>query len=197
MRPESGDLRAEVGELRTAVERLAVELAEMKAHAAALEALAHEDPLTGVHNRRGFVRDLTRAIAFGARYGTPAALLLADMDRFKPINDTYGHEVGDRALAHLAALLRRNVRASDSIGRLGGDEFALIIWQVDAPIALTKAIALEAMVAGSPLPHGEAQIPLSISVGCTMLEARDTPEAALARADREMYRRKAARHLTR
>jgi diguanylate cyclase (GGDEF)-like protein len=187
------DLRAELGELRGEIERLSAELEEMRNHTATLEALALEDPLTGLLNRRGFMRDLSRAIAYRARYGTPTALMLADLDRFKPINDTYGHEVGDRALEHLSGLLRGNIRASDCLGRLGGDEFALILWQVDEELACRKAAALQAIVAATPLTVGGLTLPLGASIGVTLLEPADTPEEALMRADQAMYRQKAER----
>ena len=146
----AGDVRSELSALRTEVERLAAELTDMRAHAASLEALAQEDPLTGLLNRRGFFRDVARAIAYRARYGTQIGLLLADLDGFKGINDQHGHETGDRALIHLATLIRNNVRASDSVGRLGGDEFAVILWQVDEVSARQKAASLEAMISGDP-----------------------------------------------
>ena len=187
------DLREEVSELRTELERLAGELEEMRSHAATLESLALEDPLTGLLNRRGFMRDLSRAIAYRARYDTPIALLMSDLDRFKPINDTYGHEVGDRALEHLAGLLRSNIRSSDCLGRLGGDEFALILWQVDEDTARAKAASLRAMVAGTPLQVAGLTLTLSTSIGVAALEAADTPEQALMRADQAMYRQKAER----
>ncbi|HEX8662727.1 MAG TPA: GGDEF domain-containing protein, partial [Beijerinckiaceae bacterium] len=158
------DVREELGELRTELERLAGELEEMRSHAATLESLALEDSLTGLLNRRGFMRDLSRAIAYRDRYDTPVALLMSDLDRFKPINDTWGHEVGDRALEHLAGLLRSNIRASDSLGRLGGDEFALILWQVDEATALKKAAALQAIVAENPLRLVGAELRLGISI---------------------------------
>ena len=165
----------------------------MRAHAQTLESLALEDPLTGLLNRRGFFRDLARAIAYRSRYATPAALLLADLDRFKMINDSYGHEVGDRSLMHLADLLRRNVRASDSVGRLGGDEFALILWHLDEKTALQKAASLQAIVASSPVTVGDVTLALGTSIGVAMLEASETPEDLVARADRAMYRQKAER----
>jgi diguanylate cyclase (GGDEF)-like protein len=184
----SGD----VGALRSEVERLAAELAAMRAHAAALEALAHEDPLTGVLNRRGFLRDLERAIAYTARYSTPVALLLADLDGFKPINDRFGHEAGDRALKHVAGLFRMHVRASDSVGRIGGDEFGVILWQCDDVVARRKAASLEEIIAGQPLESGEP-LRLASSIGATILRPRDGVEEALARADRAMYARKVER----
>jgi len=186
-------LERENAGLRLAVARLEQEVAELKERAAAFEALAHEDPLTGLTNRRGFMRELTRAIAFQGRYGTPAALLIADLDRFKPVNDSHGHEAGDRVLRELARLLQGHVRASDTVGRLGGDEFAFVIWQVDEATALQKARSLEIMVAAAELDAGPARIRLGASFGVTMLQADDTPEAALSRADRAMYARKSTR----
>jgi diguanylate cyclase (GGDEF)-like protein len=191
--PDSEDLRAELKALRTEVERLASELTDMQAQASLLESLAQEDPLTGLLNRRGFFRDLARAVAFRTRYETPVALLLADLDGFKALNDVHGHEAGDRALVHLATLLRSNVRASDSVGRLGGDEFAVILWQVDGASARQKAASLEAMIASSPLRNENGTFALSASIGTAMLEARETAEEALSRADRAMYARKEGR----
>jgi diguanylate cyclase (GGDEF)-like protein len=191
------DLRAEVGELRTQVENLATELEELRDHTATLEALALEDALTGLLNRRGFMRDLTRAVAYRKRYGTPVALMVVDLDRFKPINDTYGHDAGDRALRHIADLLRRNVRASDSVGRLGGDEFALIIWQAEPAAVLGKAQSLQKTIASAAFDAGGTILALSSSIGVTMLEPDDTPEEALMRADQAMYRQKAERRAQR
>jgi diguanylate cyclase (GGDEF)-like protein len=179
------------------VERLQAKLDETRAYAARLEALAHEDALTGLLNRRGFLRDLTRAVAFTSRYNAPAALLVIDLDRFKPVNDQYGHPIGDRALQHVAEILRRNVRASDSAGRLGGDEFALVIWQVDEAAAAQKAQAIEEMIAASPLAVGGAAVHLGASAGAALLNAQDSAEEALARADRAMYARKQERNATR
>jgi diguanylate cyclase (GGDEF)-like protein len=187
------DVRAELDALRSEVERLAAELTDMRAHASLLESLAQEDPLTGLLNRRGFFRDLARAVAYRARYGTTIALLLVDLDDFKPINDQYGHEAGDGALVHVSTLIRNNVRASDSVGRLGGDEFAAILWQVDEHNARLKAASLEALIAGSPFSIGALKVSLGCSIGVGMIDAMDTAEEALTRADHAMYARKAER----
>jgi diguanylate cyclase (GGDEF)-like protein len=190
---DSEDVRAEVAALRSEVERLAAELTEMRAHASLLESLAQEDPLTHLLNRRGFFRELSRAIAFHKRYGTSIALLLADLDHFKLLNDGHGHEAGDRALAHLATVLRQNVRASDSLGRLGGDEFGMILWQVDMASMRAKCRMLESIVAASPLAFGGAEFRLGASIGGTLLMPEDSPEEALSRADHAMYARKLQR----
>lgn len=189
--PEDGI--AELRELRSRVGRLTAELEEARAYAARLETLAHEDALTGLLNRRGFLRDLTRAVAFRARYGAPAALVLVDLDKFKPVNDEYGHPAGDHALKHVAEILRRNVRSSDSVGRWGGDEFVLIIWQVDEAAAQLKASAVEEVIAASPLVLGGSSVTLGASAGTTLLRSDDSAENALARADRAMYARKQER----
>jgi diguanylate cyclase (GGDEF)-like protein len=187
----------ELLELRSRIEQLTLELEEARLHAARLEAIAHEDALTGVLNRRGFMRDLTRALAYGSRYNARAALILLDLDAFKPVNDRHGHAVGDRALKHVADILRAHIRASDSLGRLGGDEFALIIWQVDAPAAEQKARFVEDLIAGAPLTLGASTLRLAVSAGSTPLRADEAPEDALARADRAMYARKEERGLRR
>jgi diguanylate cyclase (GGDEF)-like protein len=187
---------AEFDALRGEVDRLAAELTEMRAHVSLLESLAQEDPLTGLLNRRGFFRDLTRAVAYRNRYRTSISVLLADLDAFKPINDSYGHEIGDRALAHVANLLRTNVRASDSVGRLGGDEFAIILWRADELAAKQKAMSLEATIAASPLTVDDLALPLGASIGVAALAEGDRAENALARADQAMYRRKNERGRT-
>ena len=184
---------AELQDLRDRVERLSAALDAARAQAAQLEALAHEDALTGILNRRGFLRDLTRALAYGSRYNAPAGLLICDLDAFKLVNDRYGHPVGDRALRHAADLLRAHIRTSDSVGRLGGDEFALVIWQVDTAQAEHKARAIEALIAAEPLALDRDSLRLGASVGFTLLRADDGPDDALARADRAMYARKAER----
>lgn len=196
-RASGGDLRAEMKALRADLRRLGEEMAHMRSHAAMLESLAHEDPLTGMLNRRGFLQEVVRALAYGTRYNTPVALFLVDLDRFKPINDTYGHAIGDAALSHFATVLKQNVRASDSIGRLGGDEFALILWQLDEQTARHKAGALQTAIAATPLVTDGFELCLSASIGVAMLEASDGPQDILARADKAMYSDKSERRALR
>lgn len=169
----------------------------MRSHTAVLESLAHEDPLTGMLNRRGFLREISRALAYVARYKTPVALLLSDLDRFKPINDTYGHAVGDTALLHFATVLKEHVRASDSIARLGGDEFALILWQLDESMALHKAALLQEVVSETPLVTEGVELRLGTSIGVAMFRPDETPEDLLARADAAMYSDKSERRALR
>ena len=161
--------------------RLAAELADARPQSSRLV------------NRRGLFQDLARAVAYRSRYGASASVLLADLDGLKPINDAYGHGVGDRVLAHVASLLRDNLRASDSLGRIGGDEFAMILWHADEGAARRKALALEAIIAGSPLPVSGAMVGLGASIGVASVAPGETADEVLARADRAMYARKTER----
>lgn len=175
------------------IEALKAELAAARAEAKALAAQAEVDGLLDILNRRGFERELARSLAYIRRYRTPAALVYLDLDRFKTINDTYGHAAGDAVLRAAASALRHNVRASDVIGRLGGDELALILWNVTPATAHAKAVALERAVAASTVAWEGTELSVAVSAGIVMLDAGDGPAEAIARADRAMYLRKRAR----
>lgn len=162
-------------------------VAELEARLKVLERLADSDTLTPLPNRRFFMRALERAIAQRGRHGTPAALLFVDLNRLKEINDNHGHSVGDEALVHTAWVLREKVRTGDAVARIGGDEFGVLLDYTDEAAAIEKADALCKAIADKPL-HG--RIPISCSIGIAALQADDTPETALARADSAMYRSK-------
>ena len=175
------------------VERLQAELLAMRAKIAELEATADVDPLLNIFNRRGFLCDLDRALAYVRRYGTSAALVYLDLDRFKPVNDIHGHAAGDAVLQAVAASLTANVRASDTVARLGGDEFVALLWYLDEPKAIAKAAALERKIAETDIPWDATHLAVGASAGVTMLGAADQAAEVLGRADRAMYDRKAAR----
>ena len=112
-------------------ETLRRELDEARTKITQLERLADEDSLAPIANRRAFVRELSRMIAFSKRYGSPSSVVYFDVDGLKQINDTHGHPAGDAALRHVAEILCNNVRSSDVVGRLGGDEFGVILAQTN------------------------------------------------------------------
>ena len=169
------------------------ELAEARKRIAELEAHANEDPLTGLINRRGFDRELERAFAFVRRYGTSVALLYCDLDRFKPINDTYGHEVGDAVLKGVVKLICSKVRASDVVARVGGDEFVILMWNLRELDAQARARALEKLVEETPLHCGGKHLKLGISIGLSYLQPQDTLADFVRRGDEAMYARKRER----
>jgi diguanylate cyclase (GGDEF)-like protein len=177
-------LLAEVDNLRRSLEQTHRRLADM-------ERLADQDTLVPLPNRRSFVRELTRVMAYAQRYAVPAALLYFDLNDFKAINDRHGHAVGDAALQRVAQTLTENVRGSDIVGRIGGDEFAIILIQVDEAKAREKAAALALAIQTTPLVTQGQTIPISAAYGLSMLNGAD-PGAALAAADRAMYSRKQA-----
>ena len=178
-------LLEEIGRLRGDVSRLQAKVAE-------LELLAYQDPLVPLANRRGMLRDLEAMIARHQRHGTQAAVLFVDLDDLKILNDSFGHGGGDVALIHVAEKLLLGTRANDTVARLGGDEFCVLLDHADEALALEIAERLVNMIAGEDCLYDELPMPLSVAIGVTLIEAGDTPATVLARADKAMYRVKAA-----
>jgi diguanylate cyclase (GGDEF)-like protein len=173
--------------------RLRAELARAQARIAELEAHADIDPLLEILNRRGFDRELARAMSYVGRYQTPAVLMFIDLDGFKAVNDKYGHAAGDALLQAVARELTTHVRASDVVGRLGGDEFGVIMWHVEPTLAAGKARELERLIEAVKLPQGSAAVSAGASAGIVPIEPDTTPAALIEAADRAMYARKRER----
>src|ERR1700687_3123583 len=188
----SPELRKGVARLAAERDRLRDDLAKARGRIAALERLADEDSLTPVANRRAFVRQLTRMIAFTHRYGVPASVVYFDINNMKQINDEHGHPAGDAALRHIATVLRENIRSSDIVGRLGGDEFGVILAQTDEAPAHSKATALAAVIAATPLRWEDLIIAVSTAYGVHAFSGSDDPQHAIEAADRAMYQQKRA-----
>jgi diguanylate cyclase (GGDEF)-like protein len=184
-------------QLAAEIELLREQLEHSKARIEQLEKSAHEDALTGLLNRRGFERAFAQTIAYLKRYGGSAALLYLDLDRFKPINDAFGHAVGDVVLQEIARLMMGSVRASDIAARLGGDELALVLWNLDAAQMVAKMRALESLVENASFAAGGNKLEVGVSIGGVMLAPEDTLAAALERADAAMYARKKERKAAR
>ena len=158
-----------------------------------LEAAADTDFLLGIPNRRGLERELQRAIGYIKRYHASGALIVLDVDRLKPINDAFGHAAGDEVLKAIAAMLTRQVRASDVVGRLGGDEFALLLWNLSETDARAKAQALEQAIDGLNFCFDGRTVTAGASAGIAILAPQTDARRVLAEADRAMYVRKAQR----
>ncbi|GAA4604433.1 diguanylate cyclase (GGDEF)-like protein [Actinoplanes octamycinicus] len=161
-------------------------LAERDELTARLTDLAFHDGLTGLVNRTGFMRTLT-----GSLYGdAPTTVLLIDLDRFKPVNDTFGHATGDRLLVEVAARLRARVGDGGTVARLGGDEFAVLATGLSGPEAAALAGRLREALSGTVL-IGAAELSLSASVGVATGTGADyDPDALLHAADMDMYQHK-------
>jgi diguanylate cyclase (GGDEF)-like protein len=186
------ELREAVARLAAERDRLQEDLAKARGRIASLEHLADEDSLTPVANRRAFVRQLTRVIAFTHRYGAPASMIYFDVNNMKQINDAHGHSAGDAALRHIATVLRDNIRASDIVGRLGGDEFGVILAHTNGKQAHDKAAALAKAISKIPLRWGDFTIAVSAAFGIYAFSGIDDPQHAIEAADRDMYQQKRA-----
>lgn len=153
--------------------------------------LAQHDALTGLPNRMLFRDRLERALARARRGQTQVALLFLDLDRFKHINDSLGHQVGDQVLVEIANLLRQCVRESDTVARLGGDEFVVILEQIDSAEAVGSSAQkiLEHLAAGFSVAGQHFVLSASIGIGLYPDDARD-PDELMRLADVAMYRAK-------
>ena len=143
-------------------------------------------------NRRAFVRELTRYIAFAGRYNTPAALIYFDLNYLKKTNDELGHAAGDAVLvAFRRCAAGACARFSDCVGRLGGDEFGVLLSHANQDQALKKADALaQALEKAQPTLWNGHAIPVSFAYGAFELKSGDNPDTAMARADQAMYAQK-------
>lgn len=179
---------------RRVVLSLAIDITERRRMEADLKELAITDPLTGLPNRRHFMAALERELARVKRFRSqPAALLMIDLDDFKKINDRHGHACGDAVLVHFARLVRESLRSTDTAGRMGGEEFALLLPGADLDTAKEFAERLRHRVVRLPTAHDGAVIPVTASIGVSVLDPDDPrAEAVMARADAAAYRAKEA-----
>jgi diguanylate cyclase (GGDEF)-like protein/PAS domain S-box-containing protein len=156
---------------------------------AELQAFATTDFLTQLANRRHFMHRLEAELARLQRSPEQsAAILMFDLDYFKAINDRWGHNVGDQALRHFAAILCTQLRKTDTAGRLGGEEFAVVLSEADLDQAMHFATRIQSELTKAPIVHAGEPIFLAVSVGISSLNASDASvEAALSRSDIALY----------
>ncbi|WP_043527400.1 sensor domain-containing diguanylate cyclase [Litchfieldella xinjiangensis] len=153
---------------------------------------AEHDPLTGLLNRRGFERRLDEAMAEWQKTGSPSALILIDLDNFKPINDEGGHALGDEMLRRIAQVIAWEVRRSDHVARQGGDEFAVLMPSCTLPHAEKVAKTLQHAVREICVSHVDKEYRVSLSIGIAGFEESDKAiDSLLARADDACYEAKA------
>jgi diguanylate cyclase (GGDEF)-like protein len=182
--------------LEAHLRKLTTQLAEAKSRIAELEGWAETDFLLDILNRRGFERELRRAVAYIGRYGTSASLIVLDVDRLKPINDSFGHAAGDAVLKGIVNVVLKHIRSSDMVGRLGGDEFAVLLWNLSEEDALAKAAAIETAIDLLTFVFHGQSISTGASAGVAALVPTDDAASVLARADLAMYARKTVRRVS-
>jgi diguanylate cyclase (GGDEF)-like protein/PAS domain S-box-containing protein len=167
---------------------LGLDLTEQKQAEAQIAHLAHYDPLTGLANRALFGKDIERVLARAQRQGRQFALLCLDLDRFKSVNDSYGHIAGDQLLTEVASRLRKCVRKNDVVARMGGDEFA-ILQDIDRPedAQMLAARIVDAMRMPFLLPSAVVEIGASVGIVISPADGLDAHNL-LSRADLAMYK---------
>ncbi len=172
------------------IRTLRSELDQARKRIGDLETLADRDPMLDVLNRRAFARELDRTLSMIERYQFRASLLIIDLNDLKIINDQRGHAAGDAALEHVARVLTSNVRQTDVVARLGGDEFAVLLLQADDAIAASKAQAIQALVAETPVSFEGGEFQAGISWGAVEIREGVSAQEAMNRADEAMYEAK-------
>ena len=152
---------------------------------------ANTDSLTGLSNRRHFLLDAEQEMRRAKRFSRALSVMMIDLDHFKPINDAYGHAVGDNVLQSVVKTALESLRHSDVMGRLGGEEFAVLLPETPLAAAMDVADRLRAHIAERPFVTVKGIVPCTVSVGVAQMEERDaTIDDLLHRADDAMYRAK-------
>jgi diguanylate cyclase (GGDEF)-like protein/PAS domain S-box-containing protein len=155
--------------------------------------LAHKDQLTNLYNRHYFYGIVQEIISLAKREKKPLSLMMIDIDKFKNINDTYGHKNGDIVIQTLATIMLKNTRASDIVARIGGEEFVILLPNTSTDDAVILADKLRKKVEKHSIQlegHKEIHITISIGVDKVLVEEEVTVDKALARADEALYRAK-------
>ena len=159
-----------------------------------LYSMATIDALTGLNNRRNLLEKVLLEIERARRYDLPVGFLMLDIDHFKHINDTYGHDAGDCVLQRVGTMLRETMRASDHVGRLGGEEFGILLTNVSSELTHVIAERLRNKMAALTVPYMDTSIHFTVSIGVAdlLLDTDNPLESMMKRADMALYRAKNA-----
>ncbi len=177
--------------------RRQAEAAEQKMHELEIELgqvseLIYQDHLTGTLNRRGLDEAFIREFARAKRGQTPISIAMLDIDHFKKINDTFGHDVGDQALVHLASVIKEILRPMDVVARFGGEEFVIILPDTVVADGVNIMTRLQRDLTKRYFLHENEKLLITFSAGVAQRESEETADAMIARADNALYRAKQA-----
>jgi diguanylate cyclase (GGDEF)-like protein/PAS domain S-box-containing protein len=167
---------------------IAEDITERKHLEEQMRRMATVDSLTGIDNRHHFLDKAGKEFTRAHRYGHVPSLLMLDLDRFKAVNDTYGHHAGDEVLKAFAKAINGELRENDLFGRLGGEEFAVVLPETGPEGAVEAAERLRVAVESTTVDVGDATVVFTVSIGATVFEREDSKISdALQRADRALY----------
>ncbi|MGE0388194.1 MAG: diguanylate cyclase [Gammaproteobacteria bacterium] len=187
-----GEAGRRVEELESELHAMRARIDDLGAALATEQQRARIDALTGLPNRRALDQRLAAEHARWLRHGGSLCVAILDLDHFKRVNDTYGHPAGDKVLSSVAELCRTRLRAGDFLARAGGEEFVLILPQTGLDGARAATDTLRREVERCRFHYRGTPVPVTFSIGLAELEPGESPVAALERADRQLYRAKAA-----
>lgn len=173
----------EEGKLRAMTETLS-------ARSETLEQAALTDGLTGMQNRRYFDEALKEYLSEFGRIDKPVGLMILDLDHFKQVNDTHGHDIGDEVLRAVAGCLRGMTRYHDIVARLGGEEFAVVAPNMDAEMLAKFAERIRKAIAGTSITSGNVRLKVTTSVGLAVWDRKEAAEDFFRRADKQLYHAK-------
>jgi diguanylate cyclase len=174
-----------VAEAERSIEAMRNELQQVKA-------MLHRDPLTGTLNRRGIDNAFRREASRCDRHGSRLCVALIDIDNFKALNDRLGHQVGDRALVHIASVVTNTLRPADRIGRFGGEEFLLILPETGLSQSAAALARIKRELAAHALEEADTRVKITFSAGVAERYERESLDAVIARADAALYQAKHA-----
>lgn len=182
---------AGMGMLLVWAQHLTGRLRERRRMAKAMERLAVTDSLTGANNRRFWMRRGREEFLRSQRYGSPLSMMMIDIDHFKKVNDTHGHQMGDEVLKELVRVCQGAMRQTDIFGRYGGEEFAVLLTNTNAENALRAAENLRAMLAELKVPADQGPLSVTVSIGVSGLASTDNSlDDLILRADQALYQAK-------
>jgi diguanylate cyclase (GGDEF)-like protein len=185
-------------ELRRTRDELVILHSELEKSYALEKQAARIDSLTGINNRRSLFEFAERELNVAIRYHQPLSMILFDIDRFKQINDNYGHLMGDQLLTHIAQTVMAELRSVDVMGRYGGDEFIILLPQTSPQSASLIAERIHTKVSTIQIEFDTIPITVTVSIGITQVVTNkvqpETVENVILRADKALYAAKQSRH---
>ncbi len=184
--------RDELREMRQRVEETEKEVGRLQGELAQASDMVRQDPLTGALNRKGMEEALEREVARVKRHENTLCLAMLDIDNFKKLNDTYGHQVGDAALVHLASVIRETIRPQDTVARYGGEEFVILLPETPLDEGVNAITRLQRELTRKFFLNKNEKMLITFSAGVAELAAAEPAHQALKRADDAMYLAKRA-----
>lgn len=184
--------RDELEQARREVEAAEAKVRELEAELEQVSEKVREDQLTGALNRHGMEEAFHRELSHNDRTGAPFCIALLDIDNFKKLNDTYGHQTGDAALVHLTKVIREIVRPTDEVARYGGEEFVIMMPDTPMDGGIQVITRLQRELTKRFFLHNNERLLITFSAGVALRTDAETPDAIIARADAAMYQAKLA-----